>query len=455
MRSVKRCVISLLLAAALLTLPASAGAGSGERPPEPFFPRAGNVGYDATFYGVDLAFLPPSGRIRATATIEAIAGRRLSRFSLDLIGLNVTAVAVDGERARFNRGREKLKIEPRTPIRAGAAFRVTVRYQGRPRTLTDPDGGSEGWVPTHDGALAVGEPLGTATWLPCNNVPADKAGFQISLDVPAPLKGVSNGRLLQIERSGGRATYTWREPGPMSPYLALVDIGRGKLRAGQIASRPAWTLIDPLLEQQTLPVLAKLGEVIRFEERVFGSYPFETVGSVVDFAPRLGYALETQSRPIYAFPPDLTTVVHEVAHQWFGNSVGLERWPNIWLNEGFATWAEWYYAEHHGGRSARQIFRQLYRVPATSAAFWEPPSGHPGTPKNLFATSTYVRGGMALEALRIKVGTVPMLRVLRRWAAAHAYGSANIEQFIAHAEQVTGENLGPLFQRWLYQRGKP
>ncbi|MGE0068577.1 MAG: M1 family metallopeptidase [Solirubrobacterales bacterium] len=451
----KRHAISLLLAAALLVLPAGAAGATKERSREPFFPRAGNVGYDAVGYSVDLAFQPRNGRIEATARIGAVAEQRLSRFSLDLHGLTVTAVEVDGERARFNRGRDKLKIEPRTPVQAGAGFKVTVHYQGRPRTITDPDGGQEGWIPTHDGAFAVGEPLGTAAWLPCNNVPADKAAFQIALTVPSRLKAVSNGHLLKVARGGGRTTYTWREPGPMSPYLALVDIGRGRLRAGEIAGLPAWTLIDPLQEKYALPVLAKLGAVIRFEEELFGPYPFETVGSVVDFAPRLGYALETQSRPIYAFVPDLTTVVHETAHQWFGNSVGLERWPNIWLNEGFATWTEWYYAERHGGRSARQTFRKLYGIPASNRELWEPPSGHPGSAKNLFATSTYVRGARALEALRIKVGTKPMLRVLRRWATAHAYGSANIEQFIAHAERVTGENLGPLFQRWLYQRGKP
>jgi aminopeptidase N len=455
MRRVKRWVTSILLAAALLALPAAAAGAGKERPREPFFPRAGNVGYDATSYAAQIAFMPRSGRIEATAQIEALAAQRLSRFSLDLHGLTVTAVEVNGERARFNRGRDKLKIAPRTPVPAGSGFRVTVHYEGRPRTVIDPDGGREGWIRTHDGALAVGEPQGTMAWLPCNNVPSDKAAFQVELNVPSRLKAVSNGRLLQIARGGGRSTYTWREPGPMSPYLALVAIGRGKLRSGKVAGRPSWTLIDPLLERWSLPVLARLGEVIRFEERIFGRYPFETVGSVVDFEPKLGYALETQSRPIYAFVPDLTTVVHETAHQWFGNSVGLQRWPNIWLNEGFATWAEWYYAEQHGGRSAREVFRTLYRVPATNTELWEPPSGHPGTAKNLFAASTYVRGAMALEALRIKVGTKPMLRVLRRWVAANAYASANIEQFIAHAERVTGEDLGPLFQRWLYKRGKP
>jgi len=451
MGSLKRCVTLLLLTAGLLAAPSHAA----ERPREPFFPRSGNVGYDALRYVVNLSFRPSADRIEAAARIQAIATQRLRRFSLDLVGLRVTAVTVNGESAAFNRGRGKLKIEPSGPVARGAEFTIRIRYRGVPRPITDPDGGTEGWLRTNDGALAVGEPVGTASWLPCNNVPADKAAWQISLDVPARLKAVSNGLLLGIKRGGGRATYTWREPGPMSPYLALVSIGRGRLVSDEIAGRSSWTLVDPILAKWSWPVLAKLPEVIRFEEGVFGPYPFESAGSVVDFAPGLGYALETQSRPIYAFVPDLTTVVHETAHQWFGDSVGLERWPNIWLNEGFATWAQWYYAERHSGRTARQIFKALYRVPASVTELWEPPSGHPGTAKNLFAVSTYVRGAMALEALRIKVGTRPMLRTLRRWAGEHRYASADIEDFIALAEQVSGENLGPLFQRWLYKRGKP
>jgi aminopeptidase N len=444
----------LCLTLALTGLLAASAAAVGSETHDPFFPRSGNNGYDVAGYHVALAYQPRNGRIKATATIEASATQRLSHFSLDLNGLDVTAVSVDGKPAGFTRGRGKLKLSPRVPPTTGEEFETVVHYQGVPRLLTDPDGSQEGWYRTSDGALAVGEPVGTATWIPCNNTLTDKATFSFAITVPRGLKGVANGRLTGVTRRGAHTTFAWNATEPMAPYLAGIDIGRGRLVRGKVGQAPSWTLVDPRMAAGSWPVLRKLPEVIHFESEAFGPYPFDTAGSIVDVA-GFAYALETQTRPTYAFVPDLTTLVHETAHQWFGDSVGLQRWPDIWLNEGFATWTQWYYAERHSGAPAAQTFRTLYRVPATNTRFWDPPSGHPGTAKNIFATSTYVRGAMALEALRLKIGTAEMLKTLRLWATEHRYGNADIAQFIALAEEVSGRDLGPLFQRWLYKRGKP
>src|SRR5262249_53299619 len=229
----------------------------------------------------------------------------------------------------------------------------------------------------------------------------------------------------------------------------------GRLVHQTIAGLPSWTLVDAGLAKFSRRPLSKLPEIIRFESKIFGPYPFDAAGSIVDNAGPLGYALETQTRPIYAFVPDVPTIVHETAHQWFGDSVGLERWPDIWLNEGFATWTEWFYAERHGKRSARQIFRKLDRIPASNTGFWNPPSGNPGSPKFLFATSTYIRGGTALAALRVRTGTPKMLRLLRIWVREHRHASANTHDFVTLAERISGEHLHRFFARWLYRPGKP
>ncbi len=441
---------SISLALAALGLGASAASAA-----EPFFPHEGDRGYDAKRYEAHLAYQPSKQRLVASAEMAATARTRLTHFALDLRGLRVTAVTVNGAPARFSRGKDKLRVIPATPIAAGERFATLIAYRGRPQTVTDPDHSKEGWYPTRDGALAVGEPVGTEAWLPCDNVPADKASFKIDLTVPSRLTAVSNGVLLGIQREGARRTFEWRENQPMSTYLAVVDIGRGKLVHRTIAGLPSWTLVDPGLAKFSRRPLARLPEIIRFESKIFGPYPFDAAGSIVDDAGALGYALETQTRPIYAFVPDVPTIVHETAHQWFGDSVGLERWPDIWLNEGFATWTEWFYAERHGKRSARQIFRKLYRTPASDTAFWNPPSGDPGSPKFLFATSTYIRGGMALEALRLRIGTPKMLRLLRTWVREHRHASADTHDFVTLAERVSGQPLHRFFARWLYRPGKP
>jgi aminopeptidase N len=451
-----RRAASILASAIALSVLAgtAAAANAPEHPSEPFFPRSGNRGYDVTHYDVSLGYQPRSGELTARDVIEARATGGLRRFSLDLDGLEVTSVGVDGEAAAYSRGRGKVKIVPATPIAEGEAFTVELRYQGVPRKVTDPDGSTEGWYRTGDGAVGVGEPVGTAAWLACDNAPRDKASFDIQITVPAGLKAVSNGRLVSRQKVDRRVRFSWSEPAPMASYLALVDIGDGKLVHGHVGKLPTWTLIDPRLVKRSRAPIDSLPEIIRWESRIYGPYPFAAAGSVVDVA-HLEYALETQTRPIYAFVPDRTTVVHETAHQWFGDSVTLKRWPDIWLNEGFATWTQWYFAERHGGRSAQQVFAGLYRRPAPETGFWNPPSGHPGQAKNLFATSTYVRGAMTLQALRDKIGTHDLLRVLRTWATEHRHAHGDIEGFIALADRISEEHLRGFFHRWLFRRGKP
>lgn len=403
-------------------------------------------------YNAQLRYMPKSGELQARTTIQAVSVEPLSEFSLDLDGLRVTTVLVNGERANFSRGHDKLLIVPATPVQPGSPFSVSVRYGGHPRLLHEP-GSIDGWFRTEDGAAAVGESNGTATWLPCNNALADKASFNFHITVPANLKAIANGRLVSVSKQGSQKTFEWREAEPMDAYLAVIDIGRGELTRGKAVGVPTWTLVDPRLTARWRRRISEVPAILRFESKVFGTYPFDAAGSVVD---RVGFnnALETQTRPIYDLPPWRVVLVHELAHQWFGDSVGLRSWPDIWLNEGFATWAQWFYNERHGGPPARQVFIRLKRA-SPSSGFWNPPPALPKGPRDLFATSVYIRGAMTLEALRIKLGTPTMLTILREWAKDHRHGSAGTNEFMALAEQVSGQSLQPLFKRWLFSAGKP
>ncbi len=241
----------------------------------------------------------------------------------------------------------------------------------------------------------------------------------------------------------------------MSPYLATVATGQFKIIRSKVRGIASFTAVDPELWKKSKHALRRSGEILSLFERLFGRYPFGQTGAIVDDAKFIGYALETQTRPVYDSAPSDVLIAHELAHQWFGDSVGLARWQDMWLNEGFATWAEWRWKQEAGGSSTARVLRQLLRTPASANAFWDPPPAAIPTPAKLFAESVYVRGAMALEALRQQIGERAFLATLRTWAAQHRYSSASIAEFIALAEAQSGQELDAFFDVWLVQPGKP
>jgi aminopeptidase N len=444
------CVACALLPAAAPAAPTAGAPGLGD----PFFPRAGNGGYDVGDYAIRLRYRPRTVRLRAATTITASATQELSAFQLDYAGPRVREVKVNGASAAHRRSGKELVITPAAAIPPGAQFVVEISYRGRPRPIVDPDGSKEGWFPTGDGAFVVGEPRGSIAWYPSNDHPTDKATFTVQATVPRGLKAISNGALADVERGRRWTRFVWREAEPMSTYLATLAIGRFRLDRSPIAGISSVVALDPREAPAAERVLRKQGRMVRLFESLFGPYPFTEIGAIVDHAGFVGYALETQTRPIYPVAPDGLIVAHEIAHQWFGNSVTPTRWDEIWLNEGFATWAEWRWREELGGRSTAKTFARLLGRPA-SAAFWNPPPGDPGGPQNLFAESVYTRGAMTLEALRQRVGDEDFYDTLYNWASAHRHSNATTADFIALAESQSGEQLDDLFQRWLYEPGKP
>lgn len=423
---------------------------------DPFFPLAGNGGIDVQDYDLRLAYTPSTKRLEGTATLRIVATQDLSRFDLDLRGFDLGPVTVDGAPATVARAKQQeLQITPKRPLRKGATFAVVVPYAGVPDVVIDPDGSPEGFVPTKDGAVVVNEPQGSPGWYPANDTPRDKATYTIAMTVPAGLTAVGNGALVSQTSAGGRTTFTWRERFPMAPYLTTITLGKFAVTTGRAAGVPSYVAVDPSQAVKSAPVLSKLPEMVAFLQNLYGPYPFETVGAIVDDAPELGYALETQTKPVFDSAPDDTTLLHELSHQWYGDAVTLRQWPDIWLHEGFATWSEWIWAERHGGPSAKDQLADLAATPASDKAFWNPPPGDPGRAANLFDGTIYDRGAMTLQALREQIGDPAFFTVMRRWYAEHKYGNVSTPEFVALAQQVSRQNLGAFFKAWLYTPGKP
>lgn len=637
---------------------------------DPYYPLDGNGGYDVQSYELDLRYDPATEVLTGTATIAATATQGLSSFDLDLVGLTVRSVTVDGKAATFSRQGQELVIKPPRGINQKSRFTVVVRYDGVPQSV-DEGLGQSGFVATDDGFIVAGEPHGAAYWFPANDHPTDKASFDFEITVPAGLEAVANGKLDGQKTRNGWTTWEWEAKEPMATYLATANVGQFEIDAyrkdgirfwdaidsdllkpvatpttgtrfalaGQANSSyqrlartihvPAsgatvsfhvtrgtepgwdfffveahtvgqddwttlpdqnghtstdtgfscaiggWRAIHPFLAhyqtdhgdgtcsptgtsgqwnaatggsgpevwQVTLPagaardvelslsyasdevvqgpgvfvddVVVSTGEgstsfeadadpldgwtvpgppndspgntadwkagtvadlppslgaaartsfkrqpeILSFLSRSFGPYPFTTGGGIVDDVP-LGFALETQTRPIYSsvfFSDPIgadSVVVHENAHQWYGDSLAVAQWKHIWLNEGFATYAEWLWSERESLGTAQETFDFFHNVIPDDDPFWSLPIGDPGAGHE-FDQPVYIRGAMTLQALRLTVGDDAFFRILRQWARTNAGGNVTTEQFIALAEKESGQELSPLFDAWLFGTTKP
>ncbi|MFC4050329.1 M1 family metallopeptidase [Actinomadura syzygii] len=478
--------------------PPPEGAVSGPAGPttagDDYVPGDGNGGYDVQNYALKLKITPDGPQqLDGTATITALATERLARFNLDLTGLDVSSITVDGAPARQQRGGSELEVTPAKPLEKGAKFTTVVQYAGTPRPVTDSTLGKYGWIRTPDGVFVACQPSGAHTWFPSNDHPSDKATFDFEITVPPGLTAIANGEpeTPPADTGGGGlppnlpgsppnppgtppsespgtglpsvepvslttdTTSKWHVKAPMATYLATVDVGRFGVRTGRTPSGvPVITAVDQSLMTVNIDRFHKLNSDVTEEwTKLFGPYPFSSTGGLIDNAD-VGFALEAQTRPVYgAFGLQPTIVAHELAHQWFGDSVSVTKWQDIWLNEGFATYAEWLWEEKTGGRSVKEQFDERYRS-AGARELWDVPPGNPGR-KQMFGRSVYDRGGMTLVALRDKVGEDVFYKILQTWTKERRHSGATTRQFIATADQVSGKSLDGFFNDWLYEQGRP
>ena len=433
--------------------PGSAGLGDA------YFPLLGNGGYVVEHYGIALDLDVQAGSINsATTTIDAVATQNLSAFNLDFRGPEIDGVIVNGESADYTRDGGELTITPATPIADHNAFQTVVTYHGTP------DGGDDrfqrGWWTTEDSIFTVGEPAGSDVWYPVNGHPLDKATYTISVTVPDEYNVVANGRLTQLTHADAIAgqtstnTYTWENDEPTASYL--VTFHAGLFDTDTMDGPDGITLIDAFpasLPRRERAIFDLTPDILTAFSARFGPYPFTSLGQTVLDDTQFDAALETQTMITY----DLSsarepTVAHEIAHQWFGNSVSLERWQDIWLNEGFARYAQvlWDEAEYGDDKAQATLRRQIASF-ANSTRTSDGQGlkiGDPG-PENLFSEVVYAGGAVFLSQLRAEIGDEAFFTLLREWNARHYHGNANSDDFKALAEEVSGKDLEAFFVDWL------
>ena len=426
---------------------------------DPYLPGSGNPGYRVSRYELDIEYKVNSNRLSGTATITAVTLTALRGFTLDLAdALSVAKVWVNGRpAARFTTSSAKLRITLPAELPAGAALEITVKYSGFPRP-SETLWGEVGFEELSDGVLVSGQPNGAPSWFPCDDHPAAKAGYLIRISTDSSYRVVANGELTSRRARSARTTWTYEQPEPTPTYLVTLQIGRYVTH--RLAESPV--SIDAVLPARLRPAFdrhfARQAQMMALFVRLFGPYPLAAGYTVLVTDDDLEIPLEAQGISIFgANHCDGTAeserlVAHELAHQWFGNSVTVRRWRDIWLHEGFACYAEWLWSEHSGGPSADQLARryhaQLAALPQDLVL------ADPG-PADMFDDRVYKRGALTLHLLRGRLGDEGFFALLREWTTRYRHGNAGTEDFTGLAAGHAPVPLEELWQAWLYSAALP
>jgi aminopeptidase N len=428
---------------------------------DPLYPALGNTGYDTLHYDIALSADLGTNVLSGTVTIRARAAQDLTDFYLDFQDFGISSLTVDGAEAKYDRTGDEMKVTPASPLKNGQEFTVAVAYNGEPEPEVDTSAPIPlGWVPYDTGVYVASEPAGAHAWYPVNDHPCDKAAYTIRITVAKPYVVAANGTLKSTTDNGDTTTYVWDAPYPMASYLTTVNIAEFQTQETQGPNGMTIRNYFPADIQNPGKAFERTPDMIDLFNSLFGPYPFDVYGVVVADTD-LNWALETQTMSLFGrgfaqgrgigYEID-ETIAHELSHQWFGDSVSLKSWKDIWLNEGFATYAQMLWTEHSRSRSAmdnevRSAYRSLARADLPPVA--DPPGD------DLFNAGVYYRGGLTLHALRLEVGDDTFFRILQTYYDRFRNGNANTKDFIDTANEVSGKDLTAFFDAWLYQTEMP
>lgn len=431
-------------------------------PPEvldEYLPKNGNSGYQVSRYELDLDYRVAVNRLSGVATITAVALTELQQLTLDLSNaLTVSKVSVNGRRIdHFSCRAAKLRIRLDSTVPIGAALSIVVRYGGSPRPIRSL-WGNVGFEELTEGALVAGQPNGAASWFPCNDHPSAKAAFNIQVSTESRYRVIANGQLVSRRARSSRTVWTYEQREPTSTYLITLQIGSYDVHRLAQTPVPIDAALPARLRENFDHDFARQPEMMRLFIDLFGPYPLGSGYTVVVTDDALEIPVEAQGISIFgANHCDGTRaserlIAHELAHQWFGNSVTAGQWRDIWLHEGFACYAEWLWSEHSGGPSAHELAEwhhaQLRTQPQDLLLT------DPG-PRDMFDDRVYKRGALTLHALRNRLGSDNFVALLKDWTTRHRHGTAVTDDFTGLAANYSDESLRPLWDQWLYATAVP
>ena len=424
---------------------------------DPYVPRHGDASYDVLHYDLDLAYKVEGNRLDGEATLTCRPLVEAEALHLDLHHLRAEKVWVDGRTRRFTHRRGRLTVP--VALSPGTDLTVRVRYSGTPKPLRARGLGSAGWEELEDGVIVAAQPHGAPSWFPCNDRPDTKATYSVALAAPQGYTVAVSGELQRTRRKGNATTWEYEQPVPMATYLATVQIGRYREIAQRGAPVPVRTLVPPEIGRTDLRGSFDLQpRMLSFFAERFGPYPFGSYTAVIT-EDELEIPLESQGLSTFGSNgvdtdwESVRLIAHELSHQWFGNSVTLARWQDIWLHEGFACYCEWLWSEETGRSSVQAEVEThhalLLGLPQDDLVLAEPGADL------MFDDRVYKRGALAVHALRLEVGEAAFFALVRSWLERHRAGTVTTEMFLEHASEQAGRDLSGVLGPWLFETALP
>jgi len=447
--------------------PAAGAIGLGDK----VWPELGNGGYDVVDQRLPLIFNDKLTDYTAGTTLVARATQPLDRFDLDLLGPEVTGVRVNGLRAHWKTTAQgELVITPARAIRRGARFVVQVDVRNKVADDTSATVFPPGLVRYQGFVEAMNQPSGARRILAVSDHPAQKAPATISITAPSQQNSIANGRLVSTVRTGKTTTRVFREDRKLATELLQIGVGPFTVlhRKGPHGMDLRYAVESAKLAAIE-PQLTSFDESVRFLEQRLGRFPGVRAGAYINPG---GGELETQGLTLMSsdamtkegFENNGTdgVVLHEVSHEWFGNSVSPQRWGDLWLNEGHAVFYEnqWVEAKHLSTvtESMRHAYETLGNKLLVNGPIAAPdPATWPGeqAPLRPYSSAAYQGGALTLFALQEKVGPKTFNAIERAWVERYDNSTASTADFIALASQIAHQDLKPFLTSWLYATRLP
>jgi aminopeptidase N len=421
---------------------------------DPIYPDYGNPAIDVLHYGLALTWAPATKTLSGQATIRLRAVTAVPSVRLDFSGAyRISTLTLDGAGATGRVTGGDLVVD--RPLAAGAGATLVVGYEGTPATVPMPSHRGDveplGLTVTADAELwTMQEPYGASTWYPANDQPSDKALYDIAITVPAGWSGVASGTPKARTSGAAGDTFSYTSTAPMASYLTTLAAGRytrTEVTGPHGLPITLWTRAGR--DDASIPALSRSPQYLTWLEERFGPYPFPSTGVVL--VPSKS-AMETQQMltvgaEVAAAQGVPSVLVHEYAHQWFGDAVGPSTWQDVWLNEGWASYAEVLFNAdgvpggiEHWEQSARNADADLRRR-----------LGPPGRPAaDSFAeNNVYVCPALMLRQLHKALGDARFFALGRAWATANAGTARDRAAFVAFVNAQTGRDFTGLINAWL------